>query len=79
MMDRNKVKKVKFFYRFLCGFIVSVCLFSIIGIVVMLFEEGIDLRILFFSLAVGVMLHVSASVMLTGYPPKYLRWTSGHE
>lgn len=77
-MPRNdQIKKLGFFYRLLCGFIAFFCFMALIGIFAFGRDEGIHAQMVIFVAVIGLFFHASMVVMLTGYPPSYLKWASG--
>ncbi len=77
-MPRNdQIKKLGFLYRVLCGLITFFCLLALIAILAFGRDEGIHAQMLIFVAVIGLLFHISLVVMLTGYPPSYLKWASG--
>lgn len=76
MLKNDQIKKLGFFYRTTCGLIAFFCLTALIGILAFGRDEGIHAQMLIFIAVIGTIFHISLTILLTGYPPSYLRWAS---
>jgi hypothetical protein len=69
---KEDVNKLGIGYRVLAGFIFFCSLIALAGVVYAAVAEPFDWAIVYGSALVGVGLHVSGSVLFTGYAPFYL-------
>lgn len=77
MPKNDQIKRIGFFYRSICGLIAFFCLTALIGILAFGRDEGIHIQLIIFVAAIGTVFHTSITILLTGYPPSYLKWASG--
>lgn len=75
-LEKRNVKKLGVFYRSLAFFLVIISLPSLLILPFVAFEGGFAFYKLAIFLAPLLILYVSVPVLLTGYPPKMLLWTS---
>ena len=71
------VEKLKPIVRVLAGFIFLCSVLAVFGAVEEIFAAGIDLLVVAIFISAVVMLHVSASIALRGFAPKYLLFAHG--
>ncbi len=74
---RDKVAKVKPFYRFCAGILLFFSALEVLLVCFIMFIEPFDL-ILLFGIFIGLVLsHISGNIVFTGFAPKYLLFTHG--
>ncbi len=75
--DKNDLNKVSPLIRVLAAFVLLCSFIAGAGLVFALVTEPLELMLSFFAIVLGVMLHVSGCVVVTGYAPKYLLFAHG--
>ncbi len=73
----NDVKKLGFIVRGLGVFIFLCSLVAGAGLVFAAVTEPFDIRFLAGVVVIGLMLHISGSIVFRGYAPRYLLFTHG--
>lgn len=75
--DKNDLNKVSPLMRVLAAFVLLCGFIASAGLVFVFFTEPLELMWFFLAIIVGIMVHASGSVVLTGYAPKYLLFAHG--
>jgi hypothetical protein len=75
--NENDVKKVSALFRLLAAFIILCSLLAGVGLVFAFMTEPPEPVLLIGVAVIGILLHVSGSVVFTGYAPKYLLFAHG--
>lgn len=78
-MAIEDVRKIGIFYRFLCALISLFCLIALAGVFAFGRDGGFYSQMWVFVAIIGLLLYVSLTIVITGYPPNFLKWTSGSE
>lgn len=75
-LTREDVDKVRMPFRIISG-ICAGCIAVALGIIIyVLLYKKFDIIGLFFLFIAGGSLHITFTVAKSGFPPKYLLWTS---
>lgn len=74
---KQGIKKIGPVMRGLAAFLFFCCLLAGGGLVFAVVTEPFELLMLAGMMVLGIMIHVSGSVVFTGYAPKYILFTHG--
>lgn len=73
-VERWMVERLSPLFRALCGIICLVCIVALIGVLLFAFRESIAFSLLA-SFMLIFLLYLCASIVFSGYPPRFLLWT----
>ncbi len=74
---KSQIGKVGLVYRVLSFLLFVLCILGGLGIAYMMFSESFSITSMLFLLPPIILGHISGSVALTGYAPKYLWFSHG--